>query len=215
MKRTFGISIAALLLATPWLAAAAEKSGRVEHAQRQFGDVRFVMGSGQAMRWLEMYAGSDLLAAFRDFDAQDVHASPDGRYFLAISNTARSALAFAVLDRRGRVVFSSPHNAAGMSYCSLLSRENRYWVDAAEPRVRFEQARSQRDPAGREYLQSVVVRGCDGKDLQIALASDPGPPRIAPAVTNLRGLDPTFGARTLLLIEGRRAVQPTADPPAR
>lgn len=213
MKRIAGLSTIAMLLATPLLVAA--QSGRVEHAERRFDDIRFVMGSGQAIRWLEMYDGSELLGAFREFDVQGVHASPDGRYFLAVSNTARSMLAFAVLDRRGRIVFSSAHNADGMSYCNEPSRPNRYWVDAADPGVRFEQARSERDPAGREYLRSVVVRGCDGADLQIALASDPGPPRTAPAVTNLRGLDPTFGSRTLTLIEGRRIVQPATEAPAR
>ncbi len=76
---------------TAWSADAQAKpvyAGRTEIAERRFGELRFVMGAGRAMQWLEMYSGKNLLAAFRDFAVDEVVASPDGKHFLAISNSS-------------------------------------------------------------------------------------------------------------------------------
>lgn len=204
---------------------------RVERAQRQFGDVRFVMGAGQAMPWLEMYVGGDLVAAFREFDAQEVHASPDGKYFLAVSNRALSSLAYGVLDRQGRLVFSGVHAAPSLRYCMRGVARDWTWIDPAAPVARFElEAAAAPSPPG-EYLKSVTVRSCDGRDLLLGKALAPRPPApartriirpslpatdgnsffIGNTIQNLRGLDPSFGVRTLTLIDGRRAL-PAAVP---
>jgi hypothetical protein len=240
------LAVAATLFA-PGLSWAADSDAvapfainRVERDQRQFGDVRFIMGSGQAMRWLEMYTDGNLVAAYRDFDAQDVHASPDGNYFLAISNKAGSSYAFAVLDRRGRIIFSSPHTGGTLRHCGRREQGNRYWVDAAKPAVRFE-TESIQWAANQQYLRAVTVRGCDGKDDLLGQAMQPQPAplpraralaltdgrRVVPTpnataegyspyfigntIANLRGLDPTFGARTLTLVDGRRTIRPKEE----
>jgi hypothetical protein len=203
---------------------------RVEHGERVFGDVRFVMGSGQSMEWLEMYDGRNLIGAYRDFDVQEVRASPDGKYFLAISNTPLSALAYAVIDRKGHVVFSMAHNA-GLHYCGEPGAKNRYWINTSTTTARFELARSAAGAPAREYLKSVTVKGCGGDDVLLGQAADPlelprprVPARdaqlatlaasnengerstffIGNTIANLRGLDPTFAGRTLTLIDGRR-----------
>ncbi|MEO6078366.1 MAG: hypothetical protein ABIQ86_01110 [Steroidobacteraceae bacterium] len=43
-------------------------------AERNFGDVSFVIGAGTSMKWLEMYVDGRLVAAFRDFDVEAVVA---------------------------------------------------------------------------------------------------------------------------------------------
>jgi hypothetical protein len=206
----------------------------VVHGERVFGDVRFVMGSGQSMEWLEMYDGQNLIGAYRDFDVQEVRASPDGRYFLAMSNTRLSALAYAVIDRKGHVVFSMAHNT-GLHYCGERGAKTRYWINTASPDARFELARSAGAPA-REYLKSVTVKGCGGEDVLLGQAVDPvvlPRPRVSArdaqlatltvsdesrdrgaffignTIANLRGIDPTFGARTLTLVDGRRTPRGT------
>jgi hypothetical protein len=251
MNKTAPLSLVAILVTLPFGTWAAStdplptSTGRVERAQRQFGDVRFVMGSGQAMKWLEMYVGGNLIAAFRGFDAQAVHASPDGQYFLAISNHPGSSMAFAVLDRGGHLVFSGIHGASAadthaasaLHYCSRPG-ESGYWIDAAHPAVKFQVATTSATPA-RKYLQSVTVRGCNGKTVWLGRGAEPvqktAPARvqavpvqttdvipeghnrgslfIGNTIANLRGLDPTFGGRTLTLVDGRR--QPLdSSPPA-
>jgi hypothetical protein len=184
---------------------------RVERAERQFGDVRFVMGAGHAMPWLEMYVGGDLIAAFREFDAQEVHASPDGQYFLAVSNRARSSLAYGVLDRQGRLVFSSAHAAPSLRYCMRGIARDWMWIDPAAPLARFEIEAAPAPSSASEYLKSVTVQGCDGKDLLLGKAHPGGP--AGPRIRNLRGLDPSLGTRVLTLIEGRRVI-PSTEPAA-
>jgi hypothetical protein len=203
---------------------------RVEHGERVFGDLRFVMGSGQSMEWLELYDGPNLIGAYRDFDVQEVRASPDGKYFLAMSNTPLSALAYAVLDRKGHVVFSMPHNT-GLHYCGEPGSKNRYWINTATANARFEMGRSATGSAAREYLKSVTVQGCGGEEVLLGQAAEPleqPKPRVSlpgtrqfsldtvnengeretlfigNTIANLRGLDPTFAGRTLTLIDGRR-----------
>jgi hypothetical protein len=185
---------------------------RVEHDQRQFDDVRFVMGAGHAMPWLEMYVGGGLVAPFREFDAQEVHASPDGRYFLAVSNRARSSLAYAVLDRQGRAVYSSAHAEPLQRYCVRGIASDWRWIDPVTPVARFEVATDSATVPASLYLKSVMVRGCDGKDLLLGKVH--AKPAARSTIQNLRGLDPRFGGRTLTLIEGRRVVPPTAPVPA-
>lgn len=213
-------------------------------AERKFADVRFVMGAGRAMKWLEMYAGGNFVAAFRDFEAQEIHASPDGKYFLAVSNVKSSVLAFAVLDRAGHILLSgtqgesrpNTHASHLLRYCSRPAGGDRYWIDAKSPGAKFTLKAA---PPGSQWIQSlsVSVRGCDGKALQLGVAQMPDrkpPPamrlvgnpgidgsagerstfHIGETIANLRGLDPSFGTRTLTLIDGRRSVQPApaADP---
>lgn len=63
------IAMSALLQpCTGWSAVSVVQGGklpldRVEHAERRFGELRFVMGAGQAMSWLEVYSGRNLIAA--------------------------------------------------------------------------------------------------------------------------------------------------------
>lgn len=180
MQRAARLFLAALVLISPcsgWPAEAASptrfSTDRVEHAHRDFGDVRFVMGSGQAMKWLEMYVGGGLVAAFRDFDAQDVHASPDGNYFLAISNKAYSNFAYAVLDRGGHLLFSSPHKTQALNYCGRGAANNWYWIDAAKPVASFEVKPVSWASSEQRYLKSVTVRGCDGRNVQLGEAAEP------------------------------------------
>ena len=172
------------------------RAGRVVHAERHFGDIRFVMGSGQAMRWLEMYAGTNLVAAFRGFDAEEVSLSPDGRYFLAVSNSHLSTMAFAVLDRQGHIVFSAPYQTTRLRHCPGTAAIERHWMDAANLQARFELAQSQTDPAHREYLQSVTVRGCDGRDTLLGQAADPGPPAVDLRVSRLMPAAPAPPSKT-------------------
>lgn len=215
---------------------------RTEYAARQFGDVRFVMGGGQAMDWLEVYSGNSLIAAYRGFNSRDVHASPDGKYFLVVSSKPLSSLAFAVMDAKGRVIFSAPHREGPQRYCGQAALQRHTWIDEANPDVRFGVEKIPWSESGEEYLQFVAVRGCDGKDVLLGKAAAPAQPRavqptrvrgvpgvaalsdeqcstgeffIGCTLQNLRGLDPSFGTRTLTLIDGRRAInaQPKSPEP--
>lgn len=174
---------AATILLSPVMGGAADSGnpgsnqpGRQEHARREFGDIRFVMGSGQAMKWFEVYVRGSLTGAYHHFEAQEVHASPDGRYFLAISNAPFSSNAFVVLDRDGREIFSSPHNDGTLRYCGSATGNNWHWIDAADPQARFEPVIVDHESGRQEYLQSVTVRGCDGRDMLLGYASPPSEP---------------------------------------
>src|SRR6185369_3835075 len=236
MKPTALLCLVTMLTVAPcaaWPADAGSKlvyEKRTELAQRRFGEVRFVMGAGRAMKWLEMYSGTILIAAFREFDADEVVASPDGQYFLALSNCSNSSLAFAVIDRNGLVVVSNPHGGT-LHYCRRTNWGIGEWVDTRVPHAKFTVERNQLATPATQFL-SVSVRGCDGKTVLLGPASTPerkvagGNHPVVPApqvntdgqargvsfigntIANLRGLDPTFGDRTLTLIDGRRSTSP-------
>lgn len=242
MKPVASLCLAAVFAMSAGAAWSADGSGkptyeaRTELAQRRFGDLHFVMGAGRAMQWLEMYSGQTLLAALRDFAVEEIVASPDGKYFLALSNSSDSSLAFAVLDRKGHVVASSPHGGE-LRYCRRTNWGIGEWVDASSPQATFQMEKNQLASPATEFL-TVAVRGCDGKTVLLGripppdrripapakaadCASNAQPPAaadqggaffIGTTIACLRGLDPTFGARTLTLIDGRRAVRPPSTP---
>lgn len=160
--------------AVAWSADVDDRPGyevRTELARRDFGELHFVMGAGRAMQWLEMYSGKTLLAAIRNFAAEEVVASPDGQYFLALSNSSDSSLAFAVLDRRGHVVVSSPHGSE-LHYCRRTNWGIGEWVDARAPQATFRMEKNQLALPAAEYL-SVTVRGCDGKTVMLGRIPSP------------------------------------------
>ena len=168
------IALLTMAATTAWSAEAADQptyAARTVLAQRHFGDLRFVIGAGRATRWLEMYSGETLLAAFRDFAVEEVVASPDGKYFLALSNSSDSALAFAVLDRKGHVVVSSQHGGE-LHYCRRTNWGIGEWVDAKAPRAMFQLEQNQLASPATAYL-TVTVRGCDGKTVLLGRATPP------------------------------------------
>lgn len=247
MKRTALLplfALAALASGMTWSAdeATDRPTDRAVSREYTFGDVRFVAGAGKAMPWLEMYVDGDFIGTFRDFDVTNVVASPDGQYFLAVSNAWKSALAFAILDRKGHMVASAAHGG-DLHYCERTSWGIGEWVDASNPQATFSIRKNQMTTPATDFL-SVTARGCDGKTVLLAR---PLPPEklVAPArqplvidantgvvitgtriataaggqdrssffigetIANLRGLDPTFGVRTLTLVDGRRVVRTT------
>jgi hypothetical protein len=168
--KTALIGVAAMIALSPGVARPAQANavqpdlnGRRIFAERKFGEVRFVIGAGAAMKWLEMYADGNLIAAFRDFAADDVVAAPDGQHFLAFSNTADSSLAFAILDRSGHVVDSSVHDGS-LHYCSRTTGRSSEWINAAKPQAKF--WTTQTEPSSAPYLQ-ITVRGCDGNTVAL------------------------------------------------
>ncbi len=106
--------------------------------------------------------GSDALFTVNDF-ADYVAASNDRRYIVGLSNRG-SENAFWIRDTHGRVIerkshFEGPHYWFGIHYCSESVSNVREWFDQKRPDVRFYFKDSQ--------LLQVVVRSCDGKDLQL------------------------------------------------
>ena len=106
--------------------------------------------------------GSETLFTVNDF-ADYVSASDDGRYIVGLSNRG-SENAFWIRDSRGRVIERRTHSLGlhywiGIHYCSESVTNVREWFDGKHPDVRFQFKDGK--------LAQVVVRGCDGKDLQL------------------------------------------------
>lgn len=188
MKTIATLALATLACLGPSLAAAGEPekksayADRTELAQRSFGNVRFVMGAGSAETWLEMYSDGRLIAAFHGFSADEVVAAPDGEHFLALSNTLNSTMAYAVLDREGRIINSAPHGES-LHYCARTNWGVNEWVDAESPEPTFRWQQDQAAPS-RDFL-AVSVRGCDGKTVLLGRsipASEPRAPKPATVV---------------------------------
>jgi hypothetical protein len=245
MKTIPSLALATLACLSPCLGTAAEpgkKSAypdRTELAQRSFGNVRFIMGAGSAQPWLEMYSDGRMIAAFQGFSADEVVAAPDGEHFLALSNSLNSTMAYALLDRDGRIVDSGPHGD-DLHYCRRTNWGINEWVDAQSPDASFLTEKS--ETAADHGFVAVTVRGCDGKTVRLGRSAPmAGPSRTAQApgtgrppsledcsrpapegtvggsffigctIAHLREMDPSFGARTLTLSDGR---PPDIVPPA-
>ncbi|MEO6081297.1 MAG: hypothetical protein ABIQ86_16225 [Steroidobacteraceae bacterium] len=239
MKPTALLSLAAMVAmwpGIPWSAehAPGRPSDRHVIAERKFADVRFVIGEGNAGRWLEMYVGGDYVGAFSEFAVDEIVAAPDGKHFLALSNTSKSSYAFAIIDRKGFIEASKPHGG-DLHYCNRTSWGIGEWVDTSKPQATFSIQKNQMTTPASEYLQA-TVRGCDGKTVILARAPAPslkatpanrraevsitgtaaadnnGTDRssffIGDTIKDLRDIDPTL-ARTLTLVDGRRSASTT------
>src|SRR5262245_55202661 len=86
-----------------------------EYLERTFGDVRIVVGAPRPPDglpgWPVLYVGGERIADFRNLLAQEVYASPDRSYFLLLSNLGLSSYAVAVIDRKGQIRLSFPHDS--------------------------------------------------------------------------------------------------------
>lgn len=198
-------------------------NGRRIFAEYQFGDVRFVSGGGETTRWLEVYSRGNLVDSFRDFIVDDVIASSDQQHFVALSNSLKSSYAFLVLDRNGKVESSGTHGG-DLHYCRSTAWGIGEWYDAKRPGATFSIEKNHLTSPATPFLYA-TVRGCDGRTVIVARphstppnpgataaedghALDRGSFFIGAAIANLRGLDPTFGGRTLTLFDGRRQARP-------
>jgi hypothetical protein len=106
--------------------------------------------------------GPEPLFAVDDF-ADYVAASEDGQYVISLSNRGLTN-AFWIRNSRGEVIERKthsigPHYWQGIHYCSQSVTNVRKWFDAKAPDVRFELKNGK--------LAQVVVRSCDGKDLDL------------------------------------------------
>jgi hypothetical protein len=204
-------------------------SGSPVTAERRFGDVRFVLGAGKSTNWLQMYVDGNHIAGFENFLADEVIASPDGRHFLALSNSSKSAYAFAILDRNGQIEASRPHGG-DLHYCNRTAWGIGEWADTSKPQATFSMEKNELASPATSFLFA-TVRGCDGRTVVLSRPSPPSlkaTPRTAQtigdasnngqdrsaffignAIQNLRDQDPNFAGRTLTLVDGRRLAAPT------
>ena len=135
----------------------------VYRLEREFGEFRFVVGGSD--EWPTLYEGSKRVATYTGFHAQEIYASPDRQYFVAVSNLGYSKYAFAILNRDGTVLSSKEHNTGELHYCQASVSNLRYWINPETANVRFEYARDTAKQLANESLKSVEVRGCDGKNV--------------------------------------------------
>jgi hypothetical protein len=137
-----------------------------EYFERTFGDVRIVVGTPRPTQglpgWPVLYVAGVRVSEYPGLLAQEVYASPDGRYFLMLSNLGLSSYAAAVADRGGHIVLSWPHNANPLQgylrYCQMSVTNTREWVNLKDANARFTMDSDNR-------LKSVAVRGCNGNDV--------------------------------------------------
>ncbi|HEX2598337.1 MAG TPA: hypothetical protein VHL05_06165 [Terriglobales bacterium] len=135
----------------------------VDKFERNFGEFRFVVGGSD--EWPALYQGSKRVATYPGFHAQEVFASTDRQYFVAVSNLGYSKYAFAILNRDGTVLYSKPHDTGELHYCQESVSNLRYWLNPETANVRFEYGRDATGQLVNESLKSVEVRGCDGKNV--------------------------------------------------
>ena len=102
--------------------------------------------------------GSEDLFTANDF-ADVISASEDSRFIIGLSNRG-STNAFWIRDSKGRVIARRTHSISWDFHdCTESVTNVREWFDEKNPAVRFQ--------LNNGKLSQVVVRGCDGKDLEL------------------------------------------------
>jgi hypothetical protein len=89
--------------------------------------------------------------------------SEDGRYVLGLANRG-GVSAFWVRDAAGKLLERRTHDLGprawpGVHYCAMSVSNVREWFDLKNPNVRF--------GIKDGNLVQIVVRGCDGRDVQL------------------------------------------------
>lgn len=129
----------------------------------EFGRVKIVMqidareNQSFPPHKLTIYRDGKAVAIYPNVGFQQIHASPDHRFFVGLSNNGISGTAFVIFDDRGNLIREMKHDFSGalITYSNTSVTRNRTWFDTKNPHVRFE--------AEENSLQKLLVKGSAGQ----------------------------------------------------
>lgn len=105
---------------------------------------------------LKIYEGQKLLAHYPGLAFEHIAGSPDGKFFVGLSNQGVPGTAAAVFTRNGSLRLLAIHGLAEFDYCEKTVTLFRRWYDEKNPNVRFD------GPTG-----GITVRDCKGQQVPL------------------------------------------------
>lgn len=116
---------------------------------------------------LTIYRDGKPVAIYPNVGFKQLHASPDHRFFVGLSNSGIPGTAVVIFDDHGRLIREVKHDFAGgvLEYTQMSVTVNRTWFNAKNPNVRFEV------DADRGRLEKLLVNGSGGQTFDL-LESD-------------------------------------------
>jgi hypothetical protein len=128
-----------------------------------FGDTRIVSRYDSTQSpvtpkfTLFIYNNKKLVQEYEDIGFEELFASDDNKYFLAVSNDGLINPAFAIFDNEGNILKIQLHNSRDFNYnyCKTSTTIIRVWYDPKNPKIEFNIFHGK--------LLSVSIKGCDGK----------------------------------------------------
>lgn len=133
-----------------------------------FGETKIVLiTDGRADRKspdfiLQVFKNDQLQAQVHNVSFDQVFPSPDGRFFVGLSNRGIPGTAVVVFNDRGAITLLASHGIAEFDYCRKSVTVEREWYDNENPQVKFNVEPTLAGSAG------ITLRDCHGLTVDLA-----------------------------------------------
>ena len=156
-----------ILLALNWTLSYADKwhfEPEKKDIQYDFGETTIILtydtleNQNFPKYTLKILTDGKLMATHNGIGFEKLHASPDNRFFLGVSNRGTVKHAYVIFNSEGRLIKLARHEIdfKPENYCEISISVVRKWYNEDHPNVRFKMV--------DDELYDVMIERCDERD---------------------------------------------------